>query len=136
MNAERLCSQITFVDKAVNRLADALNQPKNEFIRDAAIQRFEFTFELAWKVLKTYLEREGLEARSPRAAIRGAFSVGLLPEDEGWLAMLELRNLSSHTYNEAIAERIYAELPAMLCRFQVLLVKLKEETTGKTDLHK
>lgn len=124
MNAERLHAQTIFFAKAVNRLADALNQPKNEFIRDAAIQRFEFTFELAWKVLKTYLEREGLEARSPRAAIRGAFSVGLLPEDEGWLAMLELRNLSSHTYNEDIAEKIYAELPAMLHRFQALLAKL------------
>lgn len=124
MNAERLHAQITFFAKAVNRLADALNQPKNEFIRDAAIQRFEFTFELAWKVLKTYLEREGLEARSPRAAIRGAFRIGLLPEDEGWLAMLELRNLSSHTYNEDIAEKIYAELPAMLHRFQALLAKL------------
>lgn len=131
MNAERLHAQIIFFAKAVNRLADALNQPKNEFIRDAAIQRFEFTFELAWKVLKNYLEREGLEARSPRAAIRGAFSIGLLPEDEGWLVMVELRNLSSHTYNEAIAERIYTELPAMLHRFQTLLAKLDQRSQSQ-----
>ncbi|WP_276605759.1 nucleotidyltransferase substrate binding protein [Thermus tengchongensis] len=112
--------------RAVERLGNALARPKDEFIWDSAIQRFEFTFELAWKVLKLYLEREGLEARSPRAAIRGAFQVGLLPEDPGWLEMLELRNLTSHTYDEALAERIYAALPQALARFQDLLKRLEE----------
>ena len=112
--------------RAVERLKAALEQPKDEFIRDSAIQRFEFTFELAWKTLNTFLELQGLEARSPRAAIRGAFQVGLLPEDPFWLEMLELRNLTNHTYDEALAERIYAELPKVLERFQELLRRLEE----------
>ena len=52
--------------------------------------------------------------------------MGLLPEDPGWLEMLELRNLTSHTYDEALAERIYAALPQALARFQDLLKRLEE----------
>lgn len=127
MHAERLQGQRETFVRAAQRLADALAQPKDEFIRDAAIQRFEFTFEIAWKTLKSYLEREGLEVRSPRAAIREGFSVGWLAEDEGWLLMLELRNLSSHTYNESLAEQIYTELPRMLALFRQLLATLDEQ---------
>ncbi|WP_448568477.1 nucleotidyltransferase substrate binding protein [Thermus sp.] len=47
------------------RLASALAQPKDEFVRDSAIQRFEFTFELSWKTLKTYLELQGLRSTRP-----------------------------------------------------------------------
>ncbi|GAA5336937.1 nucleotidyltransferase substrate binding protein [Thermus antranikianii] len=126
MQKERFRERLHLFRRAVDRLANALAQPKNEFLRDSAIQRFEFTFELAWKVLKEYLELQGLEARSPKAAIRGAFQVGLLPEDPGWLEMLELRNLTSHTYDEALAERIYGELPNALERFRQLLQRLEE----------
>jgi nucleotidyltransferase substrate binding protein (TIGR01987 family) len=126
LQKERFRERLHLFRRAVDRLANALAQPKNEFLRDSAIQRFEFTFELAWKVLKEYLELQGLEARSPKAAIRGAFQVGLLPEDPGWLEMLELRNLTSHTYDEALAERIYGELPNALERFRQLLQKLEE----------
>jgi len=62
MNTDRLRKQIVFLQHAVNRLANTLDQPKNEYLRGAAIQRFEFTFELAWKVMKTYAESQGLEA--------------------------------------------------------------------------
>lgn len=124
----QLKERLALFRRAVERLGEALARPKDEFLRDSAIQRFEFTFELAWKVLKLYLEREGLEARSPRAAIRGAFQVGLLPEDPGWLEILELRNLTSHTYDEALAERVYNALPQALARFQELLRRLEEES--------
>jgi nucleotidyltransferase substrate binding protein (TIGR01987 family) len=118
---------VALLRRAVARLASALAQPKDEFVRDSAIQRFEFTFELSWKTLKTYLELQGLEARSPRAAIREAFATGLLPEDPGWLAMVELRNLTSHTYEEELAEQVYAALPQALARFEALLSRLEEE---------
>ncbi|BCW93214.1 MAG: nucleotidyltransferase [Thermoanaerobaculum sp.] len=125
---DKLKAQTALLRRAVERLEVALSRPKDEFVRDSAIQRFEFCFELAWKVLQTYLEREGLEARSPRSAIRGAFQVGLLPDDAQWLEMLELRNLTSHTYDEALAEKIYAALPGALQRLQDLLHRL--ETQG------
>lgn len=119
--------QVALFRRAVERLAAALARPKDEFVRDSAIQRFEFCFELAWKVLQSYLEVQGLEARSPRAAIRGAFQVGLLPEDSKWLEMLELRNLTSHSYDEALAEKIYATLPEVRERLQHLLQRLSSE---------
>lgn len=125
MTAEQLRQQVEFLARAVKRLADALAQPKNEFIRDSAIQRFEFTFELTWKVLKRYLAVLGVEARSPRDAIRGAFEQGLIPDDPAWLGMIELRNLTSYTYDEKVAERIFAELPACLQRLQALVAQLE-----------
>jgi nucleotidyltransferase substrate binding protein (TIGR01987 family) len=125
MNAEQWRQQVEHLARAIARLADALAQPKNEFIRDSAIQRFEFTFELTWKVLKRYLAAQGIEARSPREALRGAFEQRLIGDDETWLTMIELRNLTSHTYDEKIAERIYAALPALLTRFQALLEALR-----------
>lgn len=125
---DKLKAQTALLRRAVERLEVALSRPKDEFVRDSAIQRFEFCFELAWKVLQPYLEREGLEARSPRSAIRAAFQVGLLPDDAQWLEMLELRNLKSHAYDEALAEKIYAALPGALQRLQDLLHRL--ETQG------
>lgn len=127
MNAEQLREQVRFFERAVQRLAAALAQPKNEFIRDSAIQRFEFTYELAWKTIKRFLAYQGLEVRSPREAIRGAFEQGLIPDDPAWLAMIELRNLTSHTYDEKVAERIYAELPGILERLQALHARLARE---------
>jgi nucleotidyltransferase substrate binding protein (TIGR01987 family) len=81
-------------------------------LRDSAIQRFEFTFELFWKILRLYAAREGLEVNSPRASIREAFRLKIIGEDERYLAMLESRNLAAHTYEEELAEELYALLPA------------------------
>ena len=133
MSGDRLQRYLTSFHRAVDRLADALAQPKNEYLRDAAIQRFEFTFELAWKVMKTYVEGQGLEARSPREAIRMAFQTKLVPEDTGWLAMIELRSLASHTYDEALAERVYAQLPSMLTHFRNLLTELQKKETDNSS---
>lgn len=127
MNADNFRSLLSSFEKAIDRLSEALAQPKNEFIRDSAIQRFEFTFEFAWKVMKGFLSLQGVEARSPRAAIRGAFEVGMIPEDEHWLGLMELRNLTSHTYDETVAERIYAELPGTLVLFRQLLSRIRKE---------
>ena len=107
MNADSFPSLLDAYERPTDRLSEALDQPKNPFLRDSAIQRFEFTFEFSWKVLKAFLSFQGLEARSPRTAIRGAFEVGLITEDEGWLGLLELRNLASHTYDETLADRVY-----------------------------
>lgn len=93
-------------EQASLRLRKALQQPKDEFIRDSAIQRFEFTFELFWKLLKEYAVREGLDPRSPRASIKAAFELGIISDENLFLRMLESRNLVTHTYREEIAEDI------------------------------
>jgi nucleotidyltransferase substrate binding protein (TIGR01987 family) len=101
-------------ERASLQLQKALQQPKDEFVRDSAIQRFEFTFELFWKVLKEFALSEGLDPRSPRASISTAFELGLIQDEELFLKMLESRNLASHTYLEENAEDIYTELPVFL----------------------
>jgi nucleotidyltransferase substrate binding protein (TIGR01987 family) len=96
---------------ALGRLDAALAQPKTEWTRDSAIQRFEFTFELAWKAAALVAREEGLDAYSPREALRTALRLGWIGDDPLWLDMLDSRNRTSHTYNEATAEAIYARLP-------------------------
>ncbi|MDF0673697.1 MAG: HI0074 family nucleotidyltransferase substrate-binding subunit [Nitrospira sp.] len=111
---DKLHNLLRLLDTALVRLEGALTQPVNEFVRDSAIQRFEFTFELFWKSLKAYAEQTGLEAYSPKDSIRTAFQLGVIPEHSDWFHMLEDRNLTSHTYNEARAEIIYSHLPGYL----------------------
>jgi nucleotidyltransferase substrate binding protein (TIGR01987 family) len=58
---------------------------------DSAIQRFEFTFELAWKKVKTFCNDQTIEVYSPREVIKTAFQIGLIDESLMWLEMLKLR---------------------------------------------
>lgn len=83
-------------------------------MRDAAIKRFEYTFEAVWKAAQAYLTREGLDVASPRAAIRKSVSMGLLTQAEGEsaLVMVDDRNLTVHLYKEAVAQQIFERLPA------------------------
>jgi nucleotidyltransferase substrate binding protein (TIGR01987 family) len=112
--SEKLRNLLRLLNTALSRLDTALAQPVNEFVRDSAIQRFEFTFELVWKSLKAYAEESGLVVFSPRDSVRTAFQLGVIQEDPEWFRMLEDRNLTSHTYNEATAESIYSHLPTYL----------------------
>lgn len=113
--------------RAVGKLADALAQPKSEFLRDSSIQRFEFTYELVWKTLKAWLfQNHGLEVHSPKEVLRESFRQGLLDDDPLWLKTVELRNLTTHTYRESIAEDIYAALPQVLRLYRDLLARLPD----------
>lgn len=97
--------------KALTRLQSALQkEPDDDMVLDATIQRFEFTFELAWKLLKALLDYEGIEATSPRSCIREAWKQHLIKNAEQWLDMQTKRDLSSHTYNEATALEIYRSI--------------------------
>ena len=71
--------------------------------RAGLIQFFEMSFELAWKVLKDYLEQEGFVVNSPRDAIKQAFQSGLLDDGHVWIEALKDRKLTVHTYEEKIA---------------------------------
>ena len=80
---------------------------ENDLLRDGLIQRFEFTFELAWKTLKVCFEDEGLIGiNSPKAVLKEAFSAGLIDNDNLWLEILNDRNSTSHIYNESLAIEI------------------------------
>lgn len=71
-----------------------------ELERAGIIQLFEMSFELAWKVLKDYLENEGFLVNSPRETIKEAFRSGIISDGDLWLEALNSRNLSAHTYDE------------------------------------
>jgi len=79
--------------------------------RDAAIQRFEFTFELAWKALKDLYYEKGIDLNSPKDVFRHVFASGDIQDEKIWLEMLKDRNLTSHTYNEPLACEVLAHLP-------------------------
>ena len=80
---------------------------ENDLLRDGLIQRFEFTFELAWKTLKVCFEDEGLQGiNSPKSVLREAFSTGLIDNDKLWLEILNDRNSTSHIYSESLANEI------------------------------
>lgn len=98
--------------KAMTRLDAALTKPLDDegVYLDGTIQRFEFTFELAWKLMKAVLEYEGVEAMSPRSSIREAWKLHLIDDAEKWLDMQVKRNLSLHTYNEETAQDIYRHI--------------------------
>ncbi|MEJ2750978.1 MAG: HI0074 family nucleotidyltransferase substrate-binding subunit [Anaerolineae bacterium] len=84
-------------------LALAIEQP-DIVQRAGIIQFFEMTFELAWKMLKDYLEEQGFtDLNSPRAVLKKAFEAELITEGHDWLQILHDRNLMSHTYDEATA---------------------------------
>ena len=98
---------------AIGTLDEVLKQPKTDVVRDAAIQRFEYSYETTWKAAQRFLrEREGLETNSPTTAIRSSHAAGLLDDDGARLAlqMVQDRNLTVHTYNEKLAEDIFTRL--------------------------
>ena len=102
---------------------------------DATIQRFEFCFELAWKLMKAVLQYDGIEANSPRSCIRESWKQGLIPDAQEWLEMMEKRNLSSHTYDESAAREIYREVKGqyvvLLEAFDQLMTDWLESTEEK-----
>jgi len=111
---ERLSQRLLTARQALHTLLEVLNLEKSPVVRDAAIQRFEYTFEAMWKAAQLFQkEREAVEAASPKSVIRACFRSGFLDEDQARLAMemADDRNLTVHTYNEQLAEAIYARLP-------------------------
>ncbi|KJS88636.1 MAG: nucleotidyltransferase [Peptococcaceae bacterium BICA1-8] len=68
--------------------------------KEGLVQRFEYTFELAWKTLKDYLEAKAVAVKFPRDVIKAAFQYELIQDGEIWMDMLEKRNILTHTYDE------------------------------------
>jgi nucleotidyltransferase substrate binding protein (TIGR01987 family) len=95
-------------EKSVGVLGQVLEMPRLDLFQKAGlIQFFEMSFELGWNLLKDYLEHQGeTDVATPRSAIKKAFEIGLIADGRLWLKGLEDRNLTSHTYNEAVADRV------------------------------
>jgi nucleotidyltransferase substrate binding protein (TIGR01987 family) len=120
-----LPAHLTTLQSALARLQAALEQPKTEWTRDAAIQRFEFCFELAWKTVTRAAHHESVDCASPRQAFRAAMKLGWIADDTIWFDMLDDRNRTSHTYNEKTAQAIFGRLPGYLAVLSALTQRLR-----------
>jgi nucleotidyltransferase substrate binding protein (TIGR01987 family) len=109
---------------AVARLREGVAQDpaSSPLVIDGVIQRFEFTFEQAWKLLKSMLRHEGFDCQSPRGCIKEAFQQGMIRDGDGWIAMLEDRNRTAHLYDEKDALFIYRTI---LSRYVALFGELE-----------
>lgn len=112
---ERYRERLALARQALDTLEEALAiADPSRIVRDAAIQRFEYTLEAVWKAAQSYLrELEGLDTGSPKAVVRACRRLGLLGEESAMLAlqMIDDRNLTVHTYNESVAQMIFSRLP-------------------------
>ncbi|MBM7554488.1 nucleotidyltransferase substrate binding protein [Thalassobacillus pellis] len=98
-------------EKAYLVLQENVTHPiKTDLERAGLVQLFEVTFELSWKVLKDYLEAEGFSVKSPRETLKQAFQIGLIEEGHPWMDALADRNLTAHTYNDALADKLVKEI--------------------------
>ena len=93
---------------------------------DATIQRFEFTFELAWKFLKDFFFERGLELNYPKEIIKEAFSVNLIDDENLWIKMLRDRNITSNTYDEKLADEIFSRIKLYVPELRNLLKNIEE----------
>lgn len=110
---ERLEARFKDAIRSLETLKEILDEPFSIITRDAAIQRFEYTFEAFWKFIKEYLRvKERIIANSPKQCFRELFRIGIITEDEDvrFLEMTDERNMTSHTYKEEVANIIYSGL--------------------------
>lgn len=99
--------KLSDLKEAITRLDEGLQTSQNELERDGVLQRFEFAFELAWKVIQEYAKFQGIEVVSPREAIRVGAELGIIINPEGWFIDLQNRNLTTHIYDAKTAEKIF-----------------------------
>lgn len=114
---------------ALARLDEIVREEKTTIVRDAAIKRFEFTFDLSWKLMRAFLEEhKGITCVSPKECIREAFHYGAIGEDVIWTQLTDLHNAIAHEYSEEFANDLFAKLPEIFVAFK----KLKEATQAQS----
>ena len=96
-----------------------------DIIKEGILQRFEFTHELAWKVMKDYFEFEGIQNITvSRSATREAFNIGLIQKGQIWMDMIESRNKTVHTYNQDV---LFVEFKKVIDDYFVLFEAFEEK---------
>ena len=128
---EKLKRRTEELEKALKTLKEISQEPYSVVVRDAAIQRFEYTFEAFWKFLRDYLrEIEGIRCNSPKSCFREALSAGLVNQEQTMtcLEMTDDRNLTSHTYIEELAVQIYRKIESY-CKLMEDIFNLVKEST-------
>ena len=128
----RWIQRLNHFNKAFSQLKEAVElarqRPLSKLEEQGLIQSFEYTHELAWNTLKDFFEGRGARnLYGSKDVTREAFKRGLIENGEAWMDMIENRNLTSHTYDEAVASQIiYAILNAYFKEFESLQIKLNK----------
>jgi len=128
---------LSSLKKAVGSLKEVLEElsrnKTNKFVKDSAIQRFEYTYELAYKMLRRFLEidehdKQEIQEMGFSNTIRTANQKGLLLNDlEKWLVYRQKRNITSHVYDENKADDVILIIPDFFKEAEFLLDKLSEK---------
>ena len=121
---------------ALEELTEAVElyraRPLSKLEKQGLVKAFEFTHELAWNVMKDYFEYQGKTSiMGSRDATREAFNRGMIDDGENWMKMIQSRNLSSHTYNQEIADEIVEDTINI---FHNLFVQLERKLTGLANV--
>lgn len=104
---QRLANYSKALEQLGNAVATSRQRPLSDLEKQGLIQAFGFTHELAWNVMKDYFAYQGNPViTGSRDAAREAFQKGLIEDGEGWMEMIRSRNLTSHTYQQKIADEI------------------------------
>lgn len=129
MLRDRLEERFNDFRKAFKRLKESTQiEIENDIVIDGVIQRFEFTFEQSWKLMKLYLEYEGIEElKSPRSTIKEAFKYELIEDGDAWIDMMIDRNKTSHVYDEETAFQIYNSIKSNHVKLLEKLLNKMEE---------
>lgn len=126
-------SKIRNFGKAIKRLKEAVEywhqHGEVEVVRDGVIQRFELTYELAWKAAKEMLAQSGtMDVNSPKAVMREAYAQRMIVDEAIWLQMISDRNLTSHVYKEELADEIAVRISKQYIPvFEQLYLRLIKE---------
>ena len=135
-NDIRWTQRLSNYKRALTKLTEAvmLNQERtlSELEKQGLIQAFEYTHELAWKVMQDFFVYQGnTEIHGSRDATREAFKNRLITDGDNWMEMIKKRNLTSHTYNEATSQEIYSSIinhfHPLFVDFQQKMEELKEK---------
>jgi nucleotidyltransferase substrate binding protein (TIGR01987 family) len=127
IDKETLLNKLSDFEKAVQTfdIVLAINHP-NDIEKDAAIQRFGYTYEAAWKCIKMFVEYQGgKDIKGSRDAFKEAFRFELINEESLWENMLIDRNTTVHTYDVDAAREIFVRLPVYHQALTQLLSKLR-----------
>lgn len=124
---EHLKQNFKDLGEALERLHEALEAPIDpaRLAIDATIQRFEFSIELFWKNFRSLVELQGKEALSPRQALSQAYQLKWFDDEQLWLAMLNDRNATSHTYKKIKADKVYQNIKKYYPEMKLVYERLK-----------
>jgi nucleotidyltransferase substrate binding protein (TIGR01987 family) len=113
--------------------AEDLGYVLDEMIKEGLIQRFEYTHELAWNVMKDYAEYQGNNTvGGSRDATREALQLKIIENGEVWMDMIQSRNKTTHTYNESTANEIYRKIiEDYIPLFLAFKIKMEEKISGE-----